>query len=222
MLVILLTIAATVAAKQLDPIPSASFLAELDSPESRGKVNFNKIQHEVDMEMKKIMSEAVEKAKHNPLVLDAQKKLRAADAAFKSDSSKATEILASIKQKMDQSQHFIDEQSLDAETDAKLIREFTEKQNKKLEENERKLMDLQQHKITSSFLEFKRLSEKSAAKASSLLQVQPDPLAAKANEQIEDAERKLSSLSRNIRDRVSRLTTMLHSPDHEFPDSHFA
>ena len=158
-----------------------------------------------------LMEEAEEKASHDPEVRKADSRLKATEAKFKLDSKKASDLLHSIKARLDESKKEVAQQKKDAVREAQLIHDFTEKENAKLEATERKFMELQQKKISSSFAEIPIPVRSSftelAAKADGV----------KAEQQIHAAEKALSDLSERIKKRVSSLSAMLKTPGHQFP-----
>lgn len=158
-----------------------------------------------------LMQEAEERATHDPAVRKADERLKATEAQFRVDSKKASELLKSIKTRLAQSKQLVAEQKKDAAYDAQLIHEFTEKENAKLEATERKFMELQQKKISSSFAEIP------VPVRSSFAQMAAKADGVKAEQQIHAAERALSDLSDRIKKRVANLSSMLKTPGHQFP-----
>ena len=158
-----------------------------------------------------LMQDAEVKASHDPAVRKADDRLKSTEARFKVDSRKASDLLRSIKQRLEQSKKSVAQQKKTAAFDAQLIREFTEKENAKLEATERKFMELQQKRISSSF------AEVPAPVHSSLTELAAKADGVKAEQQIHAAEKALSELSDRIKKRVASLSSMLNTPGHQFP-----
>lgn len=157
-----------------------------------------------------LMEEAEAKARHDPAVLQAQANLHESEEKFSVDSHRASDLLSSIKQRMAQSRKNLEEQEKDAPIEAAKIKDFIKKENAKLETTEKKLMQIQQKKITASFAEMPVRMD-----ASSLLQTQADN--AKAQQEIKAAEKALGDLGTKIKKRIDSLTQMLHTPGKQFP-----
>jgi hypothetical protein len=157
-----------------------------------------------------LMEEAEVKARHDPAVMKAQDEMHKSEAKFEADSHKATDLLKSIKERMAQSEKNLEEQQKTAPREAEKIKQFINEENRKLEATEKKLMQLQQKKITASFAEMPIHFE-----ASSLLEKQPDN--AKAQQEIHAAEKALNELGSKIKKRIDSLTHMLNTPGKQFP-----
>lgn len=157
-----------------------------------------------------LMEEAETKARQDPAVIKAQADLHESEERFSSDSHKASDLLSSIKQRMALSRKNLEEQEKDAPVEAAKIKDFIKKENAKLEVTEKKLMQIQQKKITASFAEMPVRID-----ASSLLQTQADN--AKAQQEIRTAEKALGELGTKIKKRIDSLTQMLHTPGKQFP-----
>jgi hypothetical protein len=157
-----------------------------------------------------LMEEAEAKARHDPAVMKAQEVLHKSEERFQADSHRAADLLSSIKMRMEQSRKNLEEQEKDAPLEAQKIKEFIEGENQKLEETEKKLMQLQQKKITASFAELPVHMD-----VSSLLEKQPDN--AKAQQEIHAAEKALTELDNKIKKRIDSLTQMLNTPGKQFP-----
>ena len=155
-----------------------------------------------------LMQEAEEKALHDPVVLKADEELRESEAKFKADSRKASDLLASIKTRFAQSKETVAAEEKHAAEESARMQAFTESENSKLEETEKKLMQLQQKKISSSFAELPVVT------VSSLLENNADN--ARAQQEIHQAEKALSELSNKIKKRVDSLNKRLHTPGHQF------
>ena len=158
-----------------------------------------------------LMQQAEDKATHDPKVIKADKALLASEAKFKTDSHKASDLLGSIKKRLAKSKADVAQQEKDAAVEARKIHEFTEKENAKLEATEKKLMALQQKKISSSFAELPTTIE------SSFTQLEKGHDGSKAQQEIHAAEKALSELGNKIKKRVASLTHMLNTPGHQFP-----
>ena len=157
-----------------------------------------------------LMEEAETKARHDPAVLKAQGALHVSEEKFKADSHKASDLLSSIKMRMAQSRKRLEDQEKSAPMEAQKIKEFIQEEGKKLETTEKKLMELQQKKITASFAELPVHFD-----ASSLLEKQVEN--AKAQQEIHAAEKALGELGGKIKKRIDSLTQMLNTPGKQFP-----
>jgi hypothetical protein len=157
-----------------------------------------------------LMEQAESNARHDPSVIRAQEALHNSERKFESDSHKASELLNSIKQRMAQSRKNLEEQERDAPREAQKVKDFIQEENSKLEKTEKKLMQLQQKKITASFAEMPVQVD-----ASSLLEKQADN--AKAQQEIHAAEKALGELGTKIKKRIDTLTHMLNTPGKQFP-----
>jgi hypothetical protein len=142
--------------------------------------------------------------------MKAQEQLHKSEEKFNVDSHKATDLLKSIKDRMAQSRKNLEQQEKDAPAEAAKIKDFIRKENSKLEEKEKKLMAIQQKKITASFAEMPV-----PVLSSSLLQTQGDN--AKAQQEIHAAEKALGDLGKKIKNRIDTLTHMLQTPGKQFP-----
>lgn len=157
-----------------------------------------------------LMHEAEKHAEEDPAVLKADKVLKDAEEKFKIDSHNASDLLSSIKDRLAKSKSDVAQQEKAAVVEAQEIKKFTERQNAKLEETERKFMALQQQKISSSFAQLPKLE-------SSFVQVVKGHDGSKAQQEIHAAEKALSELSSKIKSRVESLTHMLGTPGKQFP-----
>jgi hypothetical protein len=172
-------------------------------------VDMNSIRQSARKKFISIMHQAEEKASHDPAVLKAEEQLHVSEEKFKADSHKASEMLASIKSRLAKSKADVAAEEKHAASEAARMKKFTEEENKKLEATEKKLMQLQQKKITSSFAQLPDIT------ATSLLQRVDD--GAKAQQEIRTAEKALSELSQKIKKRVNSLKKSLNDPGHQFP-----
>ena len=158
-----------------------------------------------------LMHDAEAKAEHDPEVLKADKVLKDAELKFKTDSHKATDLLASIKTRLAASKAEVTAEEKQAAVEAAEIRKFTERENAKLEATEKKFMELQQKKISSSFAQLPSTID------SSFMQTVKGHDGTKASEEIHAAEKALAELSTKIKNRVGTLTHMLGTPGKQFP-----
>lgn len=158
-----------------------------------------------------LMHEAEVHAEHDPAVLKADKVLKDAEDKFQTDSHKASDLLSSIKTRLAKSKSDVAQQEKDASVEAIEIKKFTERENAKLEETEKKFMALQQQKISSSFAQLPTLLD------SSFVQMVKGHDGSKAQQEIHAAEKALSELGTKIKTRVENLTHMLGNPGHQFP-----
>ena len=157
-----------------------------------------------------LMEEAEVKARHDPAVMKAQAEMHNSELKLEADSHKATDLLKSIKLRMAESKKNLEEQETNAPIEAAKIHQFIDEENKKLETTEKKLMQLQQKKITASFAEMPV-----QVSAASLLEKTADN--AKAQQEIHAAEKALSQLGSKIKKRIESLTNMLQTPGKQFP-----
>lgn len=194
----------TISAEQLPYQASLAQLGLQDPP-----MDMKKLRESVRNTFESLMHDAEEASEHDPKVISSEEAIKRLHSQFLKDSGKASAVLAHIKEKMHANQADIDSQAERSAFQAKLIREFTEKENAKLEDDERKLMQLQQHKISTSFME--------VPKQSALIQLQHNRDIGKANKEIEDSEHALAELSSRIKKRVEGWKQMLRTSGHKFP-----
>ena len=195
------------------PIFKAPHLAPLSLVElglDEKPVDLDSVRNAAQHKFAALMEEAESKARHDPAVMKAQEQLHKSEEKFNVDSHKATDLLKSIKDRMAQSRKNLEQQEKDAPAEAAKIKEFIQKENSKLEETEKKLMAIQQKKITASFAEMPV-----PVASSSLLQTQGDN--AKAQQEIHAAEKALGDLGKKIKNRIDSLTHMLQTPGKQFP-----
>ena len=156
-----------------------------------------------------LMHDAEEKAKNDPAVLKADKVLKDAEDKFNTDSHHASDLLTSIKTRLSKSKSDLTDEEKNAAIDAKEIKKFTDLQYAKLQESEKKFMELQQKKISSSFAQLPAID-------SSFVQMVKGHDGSKATQEINEAEKQLSVLSSKIKTRVEKLSHMLGTPGHQF------
>ena len=155
-----------------------------------------------------LMKEAEEKATHDPAVLQADKALNDAHAKYVADTDKTAHHLSDIKAKLSESKHEVTDQERELVVRSAAVKKFTEEQNKKIEQEERELMKLQQKRI-SSFAELPDIK-------SSFTQLKNDHDGVKATEEIHAAQKALHDLGDSIKNRIESLTHILLTPGKQF------